>query len=191
MSLMGCSLQPRCNPAGSHSMALHPAASAVAESLLEKQILNLPRLTESEILGLGPTICLWRNPPGNSCCCGCLVSKSCQTLCNPVDCGPPDSSVHNIFQARILEWVAISSSGGSSRLRDWTSISRIGRQILYHWATWEALSAVYFLPNGDRGGEEERKEERHRICLVPIGLGVTVQPLYLWWSPFTTLADCQ
>ena len=134
----GCSWQPPCNPAGSHSVAPHPAASALAESLLEKQILNLPRLSESEILGLGPTICLWRNPPGKSCCCCRLVSKSCQTLSNPMDCSPPDSSVHKIFQARILEWVAISSSGGSSQPRDWTCTSCIGRRILYHWATREA-----------------------------------------------------
>ena len=39
-------------------------------------------------------------------------------LCNPVDCGPPDSSVHGILQARILEWVAISFSTGSSQPRD-------------------------------------------------------------------------
>ena len=50
----GCSLQPPCNPAGSHSVAPHPAASAPAESLLEKQILNLPRLTEPGILGSVP-----------------------------------------------------------------------------------------------------------------------------------------
>ena len=40
------------------------------------------------------------------------------TPCEPVDCSPPGSSVHGILQARILEWVAISSSRGSSRLRD-------------------------------------------------------------------------
>ena len=40
-------------------------------------------------------------------------------LSNPMDCGPPGSSVHRILQARILEWVAISSSTGSSQLRDW------------------------------------------------------------------------
>ena len=40
------------------------------------------------------------------------VSQSCPTLCNPVDCSPPGSSVHGILQARILEWVAISFSNG-------------------------------------------------------------------------------
>ena len=56
-----------------------------------------------------------------------------------MDCSPPGSSVHGILQARILEWAAMSSSRGSSQLRDWTCSSYNGRQILYYWATWEAL----------------------------------------------------
>ena len=44
----------------------------------------------------------------------------CPTLWDPMDCSPPGSSVHGILQARILEWVAIPSSRGSSRLKDWT-----------------------------------------------------------------------
>ena len=46
--------------------------------------------------------------------------QSCQTLCDPMDCSPPGSPVHGISQARILEWVAISSSRGSSQPRDRT-----------------------------------------------------------------------
>ena len=71
----------------------------------------------------------------------CSVSKSYLTLWDPMDCNPPGSSVHGIFQARILEGIAISSSRGSSQPRDQTCIccvSCIGRQIVYHWATWEA-----------------------------------------------------
>ena len=49
-------------------------------------------------------------------CCCCLVTQSYLTLCDLIDCSPPGSSVHGILQARILEWVAISSSRGSSRL---------------------------------------------------------------------------
>ena len=45
------------------------------------------------------------------------VTQSCLTLCDPVDCGPPGSSIHGILQARILEWVAISFSRGSSQPR--------------------------------------------------------------------------
>ena len=52
------------------------------------------------------------------------VAQSCPTLCNPVDCSPPSSSVHGILQARVPEWVAISFSRGSSRPRDRTQVSR-------------------------------------------------------------------
>ena len=48
-----------------------------------------------------------------------VQSLSCIQRCDPVDCGPPGSSVHGIFQARMLEWDAISFSGGSSWTRDW------------------------------------------------------------------------
>ena len=51
------------------------------------------------------------------------VAQSCPTLCDPMDCSLPGSSVHGIFQARRLEWVAISFSRRSSRPRDWTRVS--------------------------------------------------------------------
>ena len=61
----------------------------------------------------------------------------------PLDCSPGlDSSVHGIFQARILEWVAISFSRGSPRPRDGACNSCIGRSILYRWATREAPSCL-------------------------------------------------
>ena len=60
----------------------------------------------------------------------CAQSLSCLTLCDPMDCSLPGSSVHGTLQARILEWVAISSSKGSSWPKDWTHISCIGRQVL-------------------------------------------------------------
>ena len=47
------------------------------------------------------------------CCVLCLVTQSCPTLCDLIDCCPPGSSVHGILQARIMEWVAISSSRGT------------------------------------------------------------------------------
>ena len=59
----------------------------------------------------------------NYICCSCSVAKSCLTLCDPMDSSPLGSSVHGISQTRILEWVAISFSRGSSWLRDWTHIS--------------------------------------------------------------------
>ena len=64
-----------------------------------------------------------------------VCAQLCPALCDPTDCSPPGSSVHGIFQARTLEWVAISSIRGSSRPRDKTGvscISCISRWILYH-----------------------------------------------------------
>ena len=58
-----------------------------------------------------------------------LVAQSCLTLCDPMDCSRPGSSVHGILQARILEWVAISFSRGSSRLRDRTQVSCIAGRL--------------------------------------------------------------
>ena len=91
-----------------------------------------------------PSFNFWSAIYYNSCCCGSSVTRSCPTLCNPIDCSPPGSSTHGIFQARILEWVATSFSRGSSWPRDQAHISCIGRQILYHWATWEAHELKYW-----------------------------------------------
>ena len=79
------------------------------------------------------------------------VAQLCMTLCDPMDYSPPDSSVHRILKAKILEWVATSYSSrklptsysyskGSFWSRDQTRISwvaYIGRQVLHHCATWE------------------------------------------------------
>ena len=54
--------------------------------------------------------------------CCCLVMKLCPTFLWPLDCSPSGSSVHGIFQARILEWVAVSFSRGSSQARNQTRI---------------------------------------------------------------------
>ena len=65
-------------------------------------------------------------------CVGVFITHLCPPLCDPVDCGPPGSSVHGIFQARILEWVAISPSRGSSQPRDRTLISCIAGGFFTH-----------------------------------------------------------
>ena len=62
-----------------------------------------------------------------------------------MDCNPPGSSLHGILQARILKWVAMPSSRGSSPPRGRTHVSCIGRRILYHWATRLSPSALRFL----------------------------------------------
>ena len=68
-------------------------------------------------------------------------------FCDSMDRGPLGSSVHGISQARILEWVAISYSRGSSQPRDQTRISCIGRQIFYHCATWNTHIILYIIYN--------------------------------------------
>ena len=66
------------------------------------------------------------------------VAQSCLTLCNPMNCSLPGSSVHGIFRARILEWVAISFSRGSSQPRDRTLVFHIVGRRFTIWATKEA-----------------------------------------------------
>ena len=68
-----------------------------------------------------------------------LVAQLCLTLCDPMDCSPSGSSIHGIFQARILEWVVISFSRGSSQPRDWTQVSCIASRFFTVWATGNLL----------------------------------------------------
>ena len=81
-----------------------------------------------------------------------MCSQSCVTLCDPMDCSPPGSSVPETLQAQIPEWVVISSSRGSAQPRDW---------ILYHCTTWEALKLIIL------GTKKKKKKTRKRKrCLV-------------------------
>ena len=66
------------------------------------------------------------------------VLQLCLTLCDPMDCNLPGSSVQGICQVGILEWVAISLSGGSSWSRDQTQVSCITGRFFTNWATREA-----------------------------------------------------
>ena len=63
------------------------------------------------------------------------VTQLCPTLCDPVDCSLSGSSIHGIFQARLLEWIAISFSRGSSQPRDQTQVSHIVGRCFTVWAT--------------------------------------------------------
>ena len=75
--------------------------------------------------------------------CWCSV-QPCLTLRDPMDCSSPGSSVHGILWARILGWVAMPSSRGSSQIWDRTRVSCVscfGRRVLFHWATREALNS--------------------------------------------------
>ena len=78
---------------------------------------------------------------------GDLVAESCPTLWDPVDGSPPGSTVHGILQARILEWVTISSSRGSSQPRDQTQVSCIAGRLFTIWASREALWGEHYPKN--------------------------------------------
>ena len=85
----------------------------------------------------------------NSCKCSfklvCALGFSVVSdLCDPMDCSLPGSSIHGIFQARVLKRVAISFSRASSPPRDRTCVSCIGRWILHHWGTWETDKAFIY-----------------------------------------------
>ena len=85
---------------------------------------------------------------GSSLCVHAKSLQSCPTLCNPVVCSPPGSSVHGILQARILEQVALPSSRGSFWPRDQTCISYvscIGRCVLYHALHQPVLKSLVYL----------------------------------------------
>ena len=68
----------------------------------------------------------------------CMHAQLCPTLCNPRDCSLPGSSIHGIFQARILQWVAVPFSTGSSQPRDWTQVSHIADWFFTVWTTSKA-----------------------------------------------------
>ena len=116
----------------------------------------------------------------------CLCAKSlhlCLTLCDPMDCSPPGSSVHGILQARILEWIAMFSSRGSSQ-------SRGGIQVSLCHLCWQAGSLppgkplqLEVLPNGEPhpvflGGREERAPRRGNSPLASS---------HLWLDPSLAL----
>ena len=93
------------------------------------------------------------------------ITQSCPTLCNPIDCSLPGSSDHGIFQARVLEWVAISFSGGSSQPRDRTQVFCIASRLFTIWATREAqtwtpsLRIIYGIPNQQRLKKHTEKKQ--------------------------------
>ena len=80
-----------------------------------------------------------------------LVAQSCLTLCDPMDCSPPGSSVHGILQVRRLEWVAIPFSRGFSWPKDWTWVLHSAGRLFTDWATREDLFIYSFIykPHGN------------------------------------------
>ena len=90
-----------------------------------------------------------------------LVAQSCLSLCDPMDYSPPGSSVHGILQARILEWVAIPFSRGSSR--DQTLVPHIAGRFFTIWAFLinKCLLSLYYLP--ELGAEDISVAKREKL----------------------------
>ena len=88
----------------------------------------------------GVFICLW-DFFSRDCVCVCVCV--CSVVSNSTDCSLPGSFVHGILQARILEWVAIPFSRGSSQPRDWTQVSCIAGRFFTIWATRTSSYAKY------------------------------------------------
>ena len=93
------------------------------------------------------------------CCCGCLVAESSPTLFDPMDYSLPGSSDHGILQARILQWVAIPSSRGSSQPRDQTQVSCTAGRFFTIWATKETPESDCYPPNSVLGTEDSPVKE--------------------------------
>ena len=88
--------------------------------------------------------------------CVCPITRSCLTLCDAMDCSPPGSSVHEILQARILEWVAISYSKGSSQPR---------RLHLLHWQA-DSLPLSHLEASNSHSNTQQRNEHSTSVGLV-------------------------
>ena len=97
------------------------------------------------------------------------VAQSCQTLCEPLDCSLPGSTIHGIFQARVLAWAAISFSRGSSWPRDWTQVSHIASRHFTIWAAKCKFPKKVLkgeLNWGTRGKVLSKNTDEHSACAV-------------------------
>ena len=113
----------------------------------------------------------WMDKPAVVHLCHGRCAQSGLTLCDPMDCSPPGSSAHGIFQARVLERVAISYSRGSFWPRNQTHVfwvSCIGRWIVYHCTIWEAPYHVMLFCNKEEiiNSISIKLDNSHRILLT-------------------------
>ena len=76
-----------------------------------------------------------------------LVTQSCPTLYNPMDCSPPSFSVHGMLQVRIMEWIVILFSRRTTQPRDWTLVPCIRGRFFTIWATGKSCSSHIYTPN--------------------------------------------
>ena len=111
------------------------------------------------------------------------AAQSCPTLCDPVDYSLPGSSLHGILQARVLEWVAIAFSRGSSRPRDQTRVSRIPGSRFNLWATREAQSGHRWVRNGNSNAwQKTLRRWTSRTAATPPLLGSIHTMMISHWT---------
>ena len=143
---LGSSCIPRANPGEDTARNLEQPINTLSKLEVEKQseVFKIGQRLGQNIgsgyfsivlckpltpLGLSFSICkmvkITPFPLSGTCMRACSVAQLCPTLCDPMDCSPPNSSVHEFLQARILKWVTILFSKRSSLLRDQTQISCI------------------------------------------------------------------
>ena len=98
----------------------------------------------------------------------CSVAQPCLLLCNPMDCCPPVSSVHERLQARRREWVATPFCKGSSWLRNWTQVSSTAGRFFTSWATREVQGIPYHFSNYNRNPSRVNSYLRPISCVINI-----------------------
>ena len=149
-------------------LSFKPAFSLSSLRLFSSSLLSAIRVESSaclKVLVFLPAVlipaCASSSPEflmmSSACAVLCLVPQSHLTLCDPVDCSPPGSSVHGILQARILEWVAMPSSRESRQPRNRTQISCIAGGFFTIWSTciklhntgWQYTALTYSFPNSE------------------------------------------
>ena len=121
----GCSGLPVFSPGDLHNPGIEPRSPSLQVDSLPAKSQGKPKNTRVGRLSLLQQIFPPRNQTGSE----VIVTKSCSTLCNPMD-----YRVHGILQARILKWVAFPFSGASSKPRDQNQISRIAGRFLTSWS---------------------------------------------------------
>ena len=155
-----------------------------------------------QILPTGQAIWGWACPEKGKCCFWAakmlekkfesLVSRSCPTLCDPMDWSLPGSSVHGIFQVRILDWVAISFSRGFSRPRDQTWACHIVDRCFTIWATRKVLKCWRVVckdicsrsPRKRRPGTRVQSPVRVTVCCSTADTLCTAWGM--WWVQHVT-----
>ena len=115
-------------------MALHPGFNVIRLGLVSKLLGNMSGKVHQKAITW-----IWKWSENE-------VAQLCPTLCDSTECSLPGSSIHGIFPARILEWVVISFSRGSSWPRGWTWVSHIAGKLFTVWATGESPTWIWVEP---------------------------------------------